>query len=249
MATTHIANRPDRQPQGPRPGPRPGGRSLALPVVLPAALALLACVFITYVLWPSGPAPAPDAPSLPITIAGTAFNVPPAAMRVPVQRRAGSHERVDLAFLWPSLEPPDPAANSVVVAPNAPPTAAKTLERLFVMIAAAGDTLPPEERVKTIYPRYATTEPVAGPDGLAVLAFRDGTPYQGEDLVYDASTPETFLVRCTRPAAGPTPGTCLYSLRIETADIVVRFPRDWLKDWRFVAGNIDRLIRSMRPGS
>ena len=67
----------------------------------------------------------------------------------------------------------------MVAQPNAPPTAAKALERIFVMIAAAGDTLPPDERIKTIYPRYATTEPVAGPDGLAVLAFREGTPYQG----------------------------------------------------------------------
>jgi len=242
MATTQTADRS-------RPRRRSG--ALALPVVLLVLLAVLASAFITYVLWPSwpGPAPAPDAPSLPITVAGTAFNVPPAAMRVPVQRRAGAHERVDLAFLWPSLEPPDPATNSVVPAPNAPPSSAKALERLFVMIAAAGDTLPPDERVKTIYPRYATTEPVAGPEGLAVLAFRDGTPYQGEDLIYDATTPDNFLVRCTRNAAGPTPGTCLLSLRIEQADIVVRFPRDWLKDWRFVAGNIDRLMKSLRPGS
>src|SRR5262249_3859624 len=61
--------------------------------------------FIAYLLWPRWPeAPvALDAPALPITVAGVAFNVPPAAMRVPVQRRPGAHERIDLAFLWPSL--------------------------------------------------------------------------------------------------------------------------------------------------
>jgi len=56
---------------------------------------------------------------------------------------------------------------------------------------------------------------------------RSGTerPYQGEDLIYDAITPESFLVRCTRNGAGATPGTCLYERRIEeAADIVVRFP-------------------------
>jgi hypothetical protein len=26
---------------------------------------------------------------------------------------------------------------------------------------------------------------------------------------------------------------------------VVRFPRDWLEDWRFVASNIERLIGSL----
>jgi len=80
---------------------------------------------------------------------------------------------------------------------------------------------------------------------LPILAFRDGTPYQGEDLIYDAEGPG-FLVRCTR-RVGPTPGTCLYERWIDTVKLVMRFPRDWLADWRAVAGNIDRLIASLRP--
>jgi hypothetical protein len=54
-------------------------------------------------------------------------------------------------------------------------------------------------------------------------------------------------VRCSRGAAGPTPGICLYEQRIATADVVVRFPRDWLDDWRTVAGTIDRLVARLRP--
>jgi hypothetical protein len=113
-------------------------------------------------------------------------------------------------------------------------------------ISAATNTLAPLERMASIYPRYAVAEAVPGPDGLAVLAFREGTPYQGEDLIYDAAGPG-FLVRCSRGAAGPTPGICLYEQRIETADVVVRFPRDWLEDWRTVAGTIDRLVARLRP--
>ena len=112
-------------------------------------------------------------------------------------------------------------------------------------IAGAGDTLAPSERALTIYPRYAMGEAVSGPGGLSIQAFRDGTPYQGEDLIYDKAVP-SFLVRCTRNRAGPTPGTCLYERRVETADIVVRFPREWLGDWRIVAGAIERLIASLR---
>ena len=29
--------------------------------------------------------------------------------------------------------------------------------------------------------------------------------------------------------------------------VVLRFPRDWLDDWRAVAGRIDRLIAKLRP--
>jgi hypothetical protein len=240
MTSTHIGRRAVRDAHGRALGRRRG--VLLLPLVIMFALVFGAVGYIGYVLWPRWPGPpvAHDAPPLPITIAGVAFNVPPAALRVPVQRRPGAHERIDLSYLWPSLEPPDPAAGA-----SSPAT--RTLERLFVTISAAGDAMPPTERVKTIYPRYAVPEPVPGPAGLAVLAFRPGTPYQGEDLVYDGDEPDRFLVRCSRNGSGPTPGTCLYERRIEKADLVVRFPRDWLNEWRLVASSIERLIKSLRP--
>jgi hypothetical protein len=230
-----------------RPRPRGGHGPLLLPFIVFAAVALMAFVYIGYVLWPRWPGPpvGPDAPALPITVGGITFNVPPAAIRVPVQRRPGAQERVDLAFEWPSLEPPAAIAKSVPPAPGTDPKT-PTIERIFVTIAGAGDTLAPDERVLNIYPRYAETETTYGPGGLTVLAFRPGTPYQGEDLIYDAETPG-FLVRCTRNGAGPTPGICLYERRIETADLVVRFPRDWLDDWRGVAERIKRLIATLRP--
>jgi hypothetical protein len=245
-----LRQEPGGSPSG---GSRRAGGSLLLPPILVLiALTLAAVAYIVYVLWPRWPGGpvALDAPELPITIGGVAFNVPPAAIRVAVQRRPGAHERVDLAFMWPSLKPadapPKPAAPEALPAPGA----ALTLDRVFITIASAGDAMAPAERLQTIYPRYAATEPASGPTGLAVLAFREGTPYQGEDLIYDANTPESFLVRCTRNGAGATPGTCLYERRIEqAADVVVRFPRDWLEDWQSVAGNIDRLIRELRPAA
>ena len=215
---------------------------LLLPLAAFAAPALIALAYIGYVLWPRWPTPPADldAPALPITVAGVAFNLPPAAIRVPVQRRPGAQERVDLAFLWPSLAPPDPNAK-----PPPAPGAAPMPERIFVTLSAAGDAPHPADLVRNVYPRYTAAEATAGPDGLAVLPFREGTPYQGEDLIYDAAA--TFLARCSRNGAGPTPGTCLHQRRLEGAELTVRFPRDWLGDWRTVAGNIDRLIARLRP--
>jgi hypothetical protein len=223
------------------------GGSLAVPVLALVFMALCASAFIAYVLWPRWPDPvvAADTPAIPVMVAGVVFNIPPAAMRVPVQRHPGKHERIDLAFLWPSLDPPDPASNSVISSHSIPGTATKSLERLFVTISASGDTMPPAERVKSIYPRYTTANPESGPDGLSVLAFQDGTPYQGEDLIYDAEAPDNFIVRCSRHGAGPTPGMCLLSQRIETADVIVRFPRDWLGEWRIIAAKVERLISAI----
>jgi hypothetical protein len=241
MATTYPHARRLQRPR------RERGGVLAMPLLVIFALVAGAIGFIGYVLWPRWPGPpvAANAPSLPITVAGTAFNVPPAAVRVPMQRQPGAHIRIDLAFQWPSLEPPDMAATPA--APSKGMPRPQPLERIFVTIAFAGDTLSPDDRIKTIYPRYAVEMPVAGPEGLAVLAFRDGTPYQGEDLIYDGAAPENFIVRCSRNGAGITPGICLFTRRIEAADVTVRFPRDWLEDWRTVSATIERLITQLRP--
>jgi hypothetical protein len=222
-----------------------GLRPLIAQLGVLAGVSIIATAFITYVLWPRWPGPVtdPDAPALPIIVAGVTFNVPPAAIRAAVQRRAGSHDRIDLSFRWPSLEPPDPNAKPLLPAQDVLP--AHPLERVFVTIAATGDSIHPVERALTIYPRYTEAEASSGPGGLTLLPFRDGTPYQGEDLIYDAEAPG-FLVRCTRNA-GTTPGICLYERWIDTAKLIVRFPRDWLVDWRAVAGHIDRLIARLRP--
>src|ERR1044071_3433190 len=76
-----------------------------------AGLMVLAGAVVALVMWPRWPvAIAPDAPSVPVTVGGVLFNVPPAAFRVLVQRAPGTQARLDLAFLWPSLKPPGPAA-------------------------------------------------------------------------------------------------------------------------------------------
>lgn len=197
---------------------------------------------IAYMLWPTPKAIAPDAPSLPITIGGVAFNVPPAAIRFKVQRRPGAQPRVDLSFVWPSLSPPD---LSVKPAPTDTPA---VNDRMFMTIATSDTTLAPAERLKVIYPRYADAAPIVGADGLSIQAFREGSPYQGEDLMQDPASPERFLLRCTRQIAA-TPAMCLHERRIGGADVTVRFPRGWLDDWRAVADGVERLLASLKaPG-
>ena len=202
------------------------------------SLAVTALGFVGYALWPSWPDAdmTLDAPALPITVAGALFNVPPPAIRIPAQRRSGAQERIDLVYLWPSLAPPDP---------NGPGPNLAERDRVFVTIAAA-TAMSPIERLKTIYPRDTATEPIPGPAGLAIFAFRDGSPYQGEDVVFDAETPEKLLARCARTVNPLTPGTCLAERRIDGADLTARFPRDGLANWRDVAAGLDKLVGQLR---
>jgi hypothetical protein len=226
---------------------RRAAHPLLLPVLVLVAVALLALAYIGYVLWPRWPGPPvdPTAPAIPVAVAGITFNIPPAAIRVPVQRRPGTHERIDLAFLWPSLQPPSPNTKPKAPINGSVPGSPPALQRIFVTLAAAANSVAPAERALSIYPHYTESEAMPGPAGLSVLPFRDGTPYQGEDLIYDAQA-AGFLVRCTR-LSGATPGICLYERWLDAAKLIFRFPRDWLNDWRGVVTNIDRLVASWRP--
>jgi hypothetical protein len=239
---TYIAQQPPARPHPAkrRAGPRP----LTAPLLLFAAVTCFSAVYVAYVLWPRWPdAPvAVDAPSLPVIIGGVAFNIEPAAIRQSVQRRPGTQERVDLAYLWPSLAPPDSALKTTSGAPANPN------ERLFVTIQTGDGTLALLERVQTIYPRYLVAEPVAGPAGLTLRGFRDNTPYQGEELVFESSAPEHFLARCARRGVINS-GSCLLERRIGNADITLRFPRDWLGNWQSIASGIDTLIARLHPNS
>jgi len=223
---------------------------LLLPFSVLAALIVGAVAFVAYVLWPTWPsASVPlDAPEIPVTVAGVLFDVPPAAIRFAVQRHPGPHERVDLALLWPSLSPPRDTKVADLPAgqgENGGPAADAT-QRLFITIAALGKLLPPAERLRTIYPRYVEGEATLGPEGLAILPFRAGTPYAGEDLVYFADDADQFYARCTRQA-GIVPGTCIHERAVDGADVTLRFPRAWINDWRGAAAGFDRLMAQLHP--
>ncbi|MGH6682942.1 MAG: hypothetical protein ACRECA_03280 [Pseudolabrys sp.] len=212
------------------------------PLLLLAAVIAVAAAYVAYVLWPRWPdTPVTlDAPALPIIVAGTYFNIEPAAIRMPVQRRPGTQERIDLAYLWPSLTPPDPAIKPTMGTPLDPN------KRLFVTIASGDGTLPLLERVQTIYPRYLVPQPAQGPEGLTLRGFRDDTPYQDEELVFESAAPEHFLARCSRKGVTNS-GACLLERRIGNADITFRFPRGWLDDWKNIAAGIDKLIVRLHP--
>ena len=223
---------------------RAGHNPVMAPLVVFGVVTLLAGFYVAYILWPRWPQRpvSLNAPSLPIVVSGVTFNVEPAAIRIGVQRRPGVQQRVDLSYLWPSLAPPDPAVKPTVGAPLDPN------ERVFVTLSSGDATLPLMDRVQTIYPRYLVPQPVAGFPGLTYRGFRDDSPYQGEDLVFESNAPEHFLARCSRKGVTNS-GVCLLERRIGNADITFRFPRDWLPDWENVAKGVDRLVARLHPGN
>jgi hypothetical protein len=213
------------------------------PIALGGAITAGAMALVAYLLWPTWGLEGSSTPErLPISVGGTLFNVPTAAIRMKIQRHSGAQERIDLSFAYPSLEPPE--APKHVSSSETLEELTQTTDRIFLSIAAHHDTLAPEMRVRTIYPRYLEQASTPGQDGLTMRAFRDGTPYSGEDLFF-ANTP-ALTARCSRDAA--TPGMCLSERRIDAADLTFRFPRSWLPQWQEVANAMDRVAVQLRGG-
>jgi hypothetical protein len=225
-------------------GSRAGRSGHLIPIAVGCAVAAGAIALIAYLLWPTWGAEVSNGPTrLPVSIGATLFNVPTAAIRMKIQRHSGPQERIDLAFDYPALEPPDAPKH---VSADTVEEAVQPIDRIFLSIAAHHDTLAPDTRVRTIYPRYLEKASTAGDDGLTMRAFRDGTPYSNEDL-FLANAPN-LSARCTRDAA--TPGMCLSERRIDGADLTFRFPRSWLAQWREVANALDRLTVQLHgPGA
>jgi hypothetical protein len=237
---------------------------LALASALVVATA--AADFVYYALRPTWPLPHSGAapPAIPVTVAGVLFEIPRGAFRFAGQRQPGPHPRIDLAFPWPSLKPQtnddldslasvDPAATitSTTATTRLSITGASSKSRpnarLFVTIAPLGAALAPRVRLHDIYPRYLGAQHAEdGPAGLAILPFRKGTRYAGQDLVYAANDADRFFALCTRPTA-LLPGACVHEHVLDAVEVSFRFQRRWLQDWRGLSTGIHRLLTRLHP--
>ena len=233
FSTTHTIARGSRQHR----------RSHMIPIVAASAIGAVAIALVAYLLWPTWSTDTSSDPArLPVSVGGTLFNVQPLAIRMKIQRHSGPQERVDLNYVFPSLEVPEGPRH--VSADTVVEDSMQPIDRIFLSISAHHDAMAPELRISTIYPRYLEQTATPAQDGLTLRAFRDGTPYSGEDLFF-ADTPK-LTARCTRD--GATPGMCLSERRIDGADLTYRFPRSWLAQWRDVAGAMERLTTQIHGG-
>ena len=208
-------------------------------IMVAATVAAGAIALVAFLLWPTWGNGAANAPSrLPVSVGGTLFNVPTQAVRRKIQRHSGPQERVDLSFTFPSLEAPELPRH---ISADTVEEKVQPIDRIFLSISAHHDTLAPDTRVRTIYPRYLEQASTVD-DGLTMRAFRDGSPYANEDLFVGGAP--ALNARCTRD--GVTPGMCLSERRVDGADLTFRFPRSWLSQWRDVANAMDRLTAQLR---
>jgi hypothetical protein len=221
---THPTTRPRRKRRHSNLVPSLFGLGLAAPAV----------AVVAYLLWPTWQSQKPGDPDrIPVSVGSTLFNVPTHAFRHKVQKHSGPQERVDLSYVYPSLDASEVPRH--VTMENFDEHV-QPIDRIFLSISAHHNATSPDARLRTIYPLYAD-QPSRSADGLTIQPFYDNTPYAKEDL-FLGSAP-TMIARCTRD--GATPGMCMSERRIGGADLIFRFPRAWLDDWRMIGDAMDRL--------
>ena len=115
-----------------------------LAVALAGGLSVAAVALVAYLLWPTWGANGMRGPErLPVSVGGTLFNVPAAAIRMKIQRHSGPQERdrsqLPLSRRW---TPPD--APKHVSADTVEEEMAQPIDRIFLSIAAHQNALAPE---------------------------------------------------------------------------------------------------------
>src|SRR5882757_503392 len=111
-------------------------------IVVATTLTAGAIALVAYLLWPTWGAGAATGPErLPVSVGTTLFNVPTSAIRRKIQRHSGPQERVDLSFVFPSLEAPD--APRHVSADMVEEGTQQPIDRIFLSISAHDDTRVP----------------------------------------------------------------------------------------------------------
>ena len=169
-------------------------------------------------------------------IVGTVpLSVPYDLVRFPGQRRDAAVDRLELVLRWP----PHSASGAGQATGRAGDT------DVLIALSPPDDSLNPTRRLGAIYHRLLDPATLNAPQGLTGRRFVPDSGYEGEELFYDPASPTSYFVRCAPPITDQ-PGTCLREIRLtDRLDVVYRFPRSLLGQWRRLDETISALLAAI----
>lgn len=158
-----------------------------------------------------------------IQVAAARFSIAPELIRHAEQRKGGLLPQLDLAVLWPTMEPSprEAAGNDAILA-----------KRILITIEQSTGSLDTSSRFESIYRKFfiGTPEPIVG--NLHEQKLDPESGYGDETIVYDPRGGQPFAARCTRPTAD-IPTECLREIILPNGlTVIYRFRRPLLAHWR-----------------
>ena len=161
-----------------------------------ACLALLACLGLgAYGLLRAGA----DSPAATVeaNIGDTRFVFAPAYARDEATAAGGFQDRLAFVAVIPDFSPPPRAARAL--SPKALTERAR--DNVFITVSPKDDGVDPADRPMQLYARFLEAETVAGPGGLVMRRFEQGSPYDLEQLYVAPPDGRDFFARCPKPAS------------------------------------------------
>jgi hypothetical protein len=100
-------------------------------------------------------------------------------------------------------------------------------------VSLKDDGVDPADRPMQLYARFLEAETVAGPGGLVMRRFEQGSPYDLEQLYVAPPDGRDFFARCPKPASAGAALTelCFFVFRVDGLDVELRFAPALLDNW------------------
>lgn len=161
-------------------------------------------------------------------IAGAHFSYPVEFSRDESTAVGGFTDRLAFIAMFPDFSPPSKAGSTNQTgAPN------RRRVKLFITVSAKDDGLDPADRPSRLYARFLQADAEAGPGGLVLRHFENGSPYDLEELYLAPPDGRDFFARCpkSQPAQDGGAEACLFIFRNGGFDVELRFPPSLLDHW------------------
>ena len=176
-------------------------------------------------------------------VGGHKLQIDRAMVRNPELRDGGATNRLDLVLQWPAMQ-------------GAAQHMGTTDRNMLVFVgledatarARSPDDIDPSVRPVELYARFLDMEADEGPGGLVQRRFRKASPYDGELLYLSTPDERIFSARCPQETA-PSGDLCLWQLRLQGVDLLVRFPPAMLAQWQHLNGTVRALVPRFRAAS
>lgn len=170
------------------------------------------------------------------------IRLPENAIRFPTQRVTGETEQVNLALQWPQMSGYSQDNSVVFIDP------AYDSQMLFIELSQATMSRDMSGRVAPIYSRLFSDKGAAGPAGLTLHHFKEGSGYGDEIMLTDpAGGDAPYAVRCVLPTspAEATSADCQRDIHAgQDLNVEYRFSSKLLGHWKDLDAAVSRYVAS-----
>ncbi|MGI9353392.1 MAG: hypothetical protein ACR2O3_17665 [Rhizobiaceae bacterium] len=176
---------------------------------------------------------------LEIVTGNSALRIPANSIRFGNQRKAGSHQRIEMYLHWPTLSGYSDALDGAFSRTG------DQSELIFMSLEPRSMSLEMSGRIEPIYSRFFKGKAKSGPAGLVMQPLSADGGFIDEDLFYEAGSPYPYAVRCVRPKSALSTPFCIRDIHIgKDLMLSYRFHVRHLPEWL----KIDQSIRKKVSG-